>query len=52
MSDAKAQAKDNLAKVQDALAVGEEARRKAQAQAARLEVEQTSLLLEIEAAKD
>ena len=41
-----------MAKVQDALAVGEEARRKAWAQAARLKVEQTSLLVEIEAAKD
>ena len=41
-----------MARVQDALAVAEEAKRKAEAEVARLEVEQTSLLLEIGAAKD
>ena len=50
--DAKAWVEDELAKVQDALVVAEEARCKAEAKAAPLEVEQTSLLLEIRAAKD
>ena len=50
--DMKAVAKDKLARVQVALAVVEEARQKAEAKAARLEVERTSLLLEIKAAKD
>ena len=57
--DAKAMAEGDLASVQDTLAaveqdmrVGEEARRKAEAEAARLEVEQTSLLLEIGMVKD
>ena len=43
---------DKLDRVQDALVVAEEARRKAKAEAAHLEVEQTSLLLEIGVAKD
>ena len=42
--DAKAQVKNELARVQDALAVAEEAKRKVEAEAAHLEVEQTSLL--------
>ena len=42
----------DLTKAQDALAVVEEARCKAEAEATRLEVERTSLLLEIRAAKD
>ena len=50
--DVKALAKDKLARVQDALTVAEEARRMAEAEVARLEVERTSLLLEIRAAKD
>ena len=41
-----------MARVQDALAVAEEAKCKADTEAARLEVERTSLLLEIEAIKD
>ena len=41
-----------MARVQDALAVAEEARRKAEAKAAHLEVEWASLLLDIGAAKD
>ena len=48
----KARAEDDLAMVQDALEVAEEARHKAEAKAAHLEVERTSLLLEIGAAKD
>ena len=48
----KALAEDKLARVQDALAVVEEARRKVEADAALLEVERTSLLLEIGVAKD
>ena len=48
--DVKVLAKDKLARVQDALAIAEEANRKAEA--ARLEVERTSLLLEIGAVKD
>ena len=50
--DAKAWAKDDLARVQDALVVAEEARHKAEAKVARLEVERTSLVLEIGATKD
>ena len=52
MGDVKALAKDKLARVQDALAVTEEAKCKVKAEAAHLEVERTSLLLEIGAAKD
>ena len=51
-SDAKALEEDKLARVQDALVVAEEAKLKAEAEAALLEVERTSLLLEIGAAKD
>ena len=50
--DAKARAKGDLARVQDALAVAKEAKRKAEAKTTHIEVEQTSLLLEIGAAKD
>ena len=48
----KAWAEDELARVQDALAVVEEARPKAESKVACLEVERTSLLLEIGATKD
>ena len=50
--DAKELVEDKLARVQDALAVAEKARRKAEAEVARLEVEQTSLLLEVGTTKD
>ena len=50
--NAKARAEGDLVRVQDALAVAEEAKYKAEAETARLEVEQTSLLLEIGAARD
>ena len=50
--DVKALAKDKLARVQDAMAVAKEARWMAEAEVARLEVERTSLMLEIGAAKD
>ena len=57
--DAKVKAEGDLAKVQDALAtteearvVAEEARHKVEAKAARLEVEQISLMLKIGASKD
>ena len=49
---ARERAQDDLARVRDALAVAEEAKRKTEAKTARLEVERTSLLLELEAAKD
>ena len=41
-----------LARVQDALAAVEEARRKAEAKTPHLEIERTSLLLELGATKD
>ena len=41
-----------LARVQDALAAVEEARRRAEAKTAHLEIERTSLLLELGATKD
>ena len=57
--DVKAKTEDDLIRVQDALAtteesraIAEEVRHKAKAEAARLEVERTSLLLEIGEAKD
>ena len=50
--DAKARAEDDLARVQEALMVTDEARRKAEAETVRLEVERTSLLLELGVAKD
>ena len=49
---AKARAEEELARVRDALEVAEEATRKAEAKAAHLEVERTSLLLDIGAGKD
>ena len=54
MGDTKALVEDKLARAQDALVVAEEGRHKAEAEAeaTHLEVERTSLLLEIEAAKD
>ena len=50
--DAKARVEDNLGRVQDALVVPEEARRKAKAEVDLLEVERTSLLMEIRTTKD
>ena len=50
--DAKTRVEDDLARVQDALAAEEEGRRKAKAEIARLEIEWTSLLLKLRAAKD
>ena len=43
---------DDLARVQSALVIMEEVKCKVEAEAARLEVERTSLLLEIGATKD
>ena len=43
---------DDLARVQDALVVAEEAKRKAEAEIACLEVDRTSHLLELGATKD
>ena len=45
--DAKMRVEDELARVQDALVVMEEARHKAEAEVASLKVERTSLLLEV-----
>ena len=50
--DAKARVEGDLARVQDALAVAEEAKRKVEAETTHLEVEQMSLLLEIREARD
>ena len=50
--NAKARVEVDMARVQDALEVAKEARHKAEVEAAHLEVERTSLLLEIGAAKD
>ena len=50
--DVKALADNKLAGVQDALAAVKEARRKVEAKATRLKVEQTSLLLEIRTNKN
>ena len=50
--DEKAWAEEELARVPYALVTAEEARRKAKAKAARLDVEQTSLLQDIRVAKD
>ena len=52
MGDAKARTDEELTRVRDALTASEEARRKAEAEAACLEVEKTSLLLDIRATKD
>ena len=43
---------DDLAKVQDALVVAEEARSKTEVEVAHLEVERTSLVMEVRATKD
>ena len=48
----KVRAEYGLARVQDALGIAEEARRKVEAEVASLEVERTSLLLEVGATKD
>ena len=50
--DAKAKVDEDLARVQEALATMEEGRHKAEAEIACLEVERTSLLLELEATND
>ena len=50
--DAKARAEDGLTLARDALAAMEEDRRRLKAEVARLEVERTSPLLELEASKD
>ena len=59
VGDARAKLEGDLARVKDALAVVEEARdvveearRKAKSEAARLEVDRTSLLLELRTVKD
>ena len=52
MGGAKARVENDLARVQDAQVIAKEARLKAEVEAAYLEVEQTSLLLKIGAAKD
>ena len=52
MIDTKVLAEDKPARVQDALTFTEEAKRKAETEAAILEFERTSLLLEIKVAKD
>ena len=49
---AKAKVESELAKVQNALAVAKEARRKAEDKASRLAVDRVSLLLELETSKD
>ena len=51
-SDSKASTEDYLTRAQGVLAATEEAKRKANTETTRLEVEWTSLLLEIKAAKD
>ena len=51
-SDTRARAEEDLAGVQEALAAMEEGRHKAEAGIARLEVDRTSLLLELKATKD
>ena len=52
VGDAKARVESDLAKVQESLVAAEEARRKAEAEIDRLEVERTSLLLELMEAND
>ena len=52
VGDVKARVEGDLARVQDALAIVEEAKRKVWTETAHLKVEQTSLLLEIRAARD
>ena len=50
--DAKVRVDEDLARTQDSHAAIEEAKRKAEAETARLKVDHTSLLLDIGAAKD
>ena len=50
--DVKAQEEKELARVQDALVVANEDRHKAEVEASHLEVERTSLILEIRVGKD
>ena len=50
--DAKARVEDDLARVRGTLAVEEEAKHRAEAKITHLEVDQTSLLLELGAVKD
>ena len=52
MGDAKARAEDDLAKAVDALATAGEEGCRLEAKVARLTIERTSLLLELEASKD
>ena len=52
VGDAQARVEKNLAKVQEALVAAEEGRHKADAENALLEVERTSLLLELKVTKD
>ena len=52
VGDAKVRAKDDLVRIQEALVVVEEARHKVEVKTSRQEVERTSLLLELGAAKD
>ena len=52
VGDAKAWAENELARVRDALAAAEEVRSMAEVEAASLEVERTSLMLDIGAVKD
>ena len=52
VGDIKALVKDKLSRVQDALAVAEEAKHKDEVETTHLEVERTSLLLEVGTAKD
>ena len=52
VGDAKVRVEDDLARVLDALVAVEEDERKSEAEIARLAVERTSLLLELEASKD
>ena len=52
VGDAKVLAEDKLARVQDALVVAKEAKCKVEAKATCIEVERTSLLLEIRTSKD
>ena len=52
VGDAKVRAEDNLVRVKDSLVIAKEAKRNAEVEVARLEVERTSLMLEIGATKD
>ena len=51
-SEAKERAEDELARMLDALAVAEEDGQELEAEVARLTVERTSLLIELQASKD